>query len=472
VNAMRPASLRLPADTPPALWWVLLLPVLAAGLLVHWAAGVAVLALVIIQRARPLDFLTSYLMVVALGSFMNYGSGQLTYEMWILTAFLAFSLYCYALSRRWDALVIPRTPATTPLLLFFGLTLVNYIRGLMIGNSARYAGLELIGILAIVSCLLVSNRRLSEGQIRAAIVWLWMMGFGHFVLGAYVYSVIHARTIGVYFEPVPGVVSMILFNFALREPKRSRVLLWLLAMTPLLAHQFLSFTRGFWFAIVAGVVFSVAIYVGRGVGVRARARRATLALAVLAGVAAIGVIGIGLGLGIGKIWELAGSRVASSTGTKYTFESTSNVVRLVEYFHVLDLIVEQPIFGHGLGYSFLVREPMFFKLLEQWFTHNNYLLVTLKQGLIGLVLWVWMLIGFLRVGLNGRNLPNLAEQSWCVGAAAVVVYCMVYSLVMFPLAEVNTNFTFALAVGAAMRMTATDTIALRWKGRRSLPETM
>ena len=85
-------------------WWLLLLSMLALALYVHWIAAVAVLALLIIQRARPLDFLTSYLMVVVFGSFINYGSGQLTSQMWVFTVFLVFMLYCYVLSRRWDAL--------------------------------------------------------------------------------------------------------------------------------------------------------------------------------------------------------------------------------------------------------------------------------------------------------------------------------------------------------------------------------
>jgi O-antigen ligase len=278
------------------------------------------------------------------------------------------------------------------------------------------------------------------------------------------------RTIGVYFAPVPGVVAMMMFNFALREPKRSRMLLWLIAMAPLLAQQFLSFTRGFWFGLIGGALFSLVVYVGRGEGVSLRARRAVAALVMLGGMAALGIMTLGLVLGIGQVWELAGNRFASSAGTKYTWASSSNVVRLLEYVHVFEDIAEQPIFGHGLGYFFVVPETIGGKLKEQWFVHQNYLLVMLKQGLIGLVLWVWLLIGFVRTGLRGRNLPNRTEQSWCTGAAALVVYCMVYGLVHFPLAETNTTFTLALAIGAAMPLVASDRLALRWKGRRTQPE--
>ena len=468
MSATRLDTARLPSATPPLHWWLLLLSLLAVGVFVNWIAAIAILVFALIQRARPLDFLTSYLLVVVAGSFINYGNHQLTYQLSLLTPLIAFSLYCYLLARRWDALVIPRTPATLPLLLYGGLTFINFARGLAIGNSPRYAGLEILACLALLSCLLVANKRPSPREQRELMTWLWVIAFAHFVLGAYVFSTIHTRTIGVFFAPVPGVVAMMLFNFALRAQTRSKMMLWLLSMGPALAQQFLSFTRGFWLALIAGIVFSLVVYVGKSEGAGARARRSAVALSMVAGICLLGIIILGSTLGIGNVLELAGSRFASSAGTKFTEESSSNIVRLVEYFHVLDLIADQPIFGHGLGYYFVVREPIHWTLIEQWFVHQNYLLVTLKQGLIGLALWVWMLIALIRVGVNGRRLNDLYEQSWCPGAAAVVVYCMVYSLVHFPLAETNTTFTFALCIGVAMRLTATDVYALRWKGRRTL----
>ena len=469
MNATRPALLREPGALPSLPWWLMMIAVLWLTLYVHWIAGIGLLALVIVQRARPLDFLTSYLMVVVAGSFMNYGSGTLTKQMTFFLIFLIFMLYCYVLQRRWDGLVFPKTPATKPMLLWLGLTVANFIRGMVIGNSPRYAGLELIACLALVSSLLMASRRATEHEIKILLFWMWIMSLGHFMLGAYAYSVLHMRTIGVFFEAVPGVVAMMMLNFALRESRRSRQILWFVAMAPLLLHQFLSFTRGYWLAAIFTTVFSIVVYCGRGEGVGARWKRSAIALSMLAGLAVLGILAAAATLGIGNVFGLAGTRIASSAGTEYTWVSSSNVVRLVEYFHVLDLVIEQPIFGHGLGYYFVVREPIGFTLVEQWFVHENYLLVTLKQGLVGLALWVWLLISLVRVGLRGINLPNLTEQSWCAGTAAIVVYCIVYSFVHFPLAEVNTTFTFALATGVAMGLTGTDTIAIRWKGRRTQP---
>lgn len=467
MSTPRPAALRLPSSLPPVHWWVFLLALLSIGVFFNWVAALALFLFALIMRAKPLDFLTSYMIVVVAGSFINYGSHSLTAQLTVLTGLIAFMLYCYVLARRWDALVIPKTPATLPLLLYCGLTFINFVRGLAIGNSVRYAGLEILACLALLSCLLMASRRMTAREQRVLMLWMWAMAFAHFALGAYIFSIIHTRTIGVYFAPVPGVVAMMLFNFALRAETRTKMMLWLLAMAPCLAQQFLSFTRGFWMALIGGVLFSLVVYVGKSEGAGNRWKRAVVSLVMLAGIGALGIVVLGGTLGIGKVFELAGSRFASSAGTKYTWESSSNVVRLVEYFHVLDLIAEQPIFGHGLGYYFVVREPIDFTLIEQWFTHENYLLVTLKQGLIGLALWMWLLIAFIRVGLSGRRMKDIYEQSWCTGMAALVVYCMIYSLVHFPLAETNTTFTFALCVGVAMRLTATDVYALRWKGRRT-----
>lgn len=461
-------SIRLPSSVPPLHWFVLLIAVLGIAIFIHWVVALAILVFVLIQRARPLDFLTSYMIVVVSGSFINYGSHSLTYQLTLLTGLILFMLYCYLLARRWDALVIPKTAATLPLLLYCGLTFLNFVRGLAIGNSPRYAGLEILACLALLTSLLVASKRLSSREQRETMWWIWAMACAHFFLGVYVYSVIHVRTVGVYFEPVPGLVAMMLFNFALRAETRTKTLLWVAAMGPAIAQQFLSFTRGFWLALIAGVLFSLVLYIGRSAGAITRARKSAWVLGVVGCVCALGIVALGSTLGIGKVFELAGTRFASSAGTKFTYEASSNVVRLVEYFHVLDLIIEQPIFGHGLGYYFVVREPINFSLIEQWFVHENYLLVTLKQGLVGLALWVWMLVAFVRVGVKGRHLEDVYEQSWCTGMAALVVYCMVYSFVHFPLAETNATFTFALCVGVAMRLTATDVYALRWKGRRTL----
>jgi hypothetical protein len=106
---------------------------------------------------------------------------------------------------------------------------------------------------------------------------------------------------------------------------------------------------------------------------------------------------------------------------------------------------------------------------EQYFVHENYLWVWLKQGIIGLGVFIWMLIGFLRTGIAGRSLPDLEEQAWCMGSASIVVWVMIYMFMHMPLAETNTGLPFTLAMGATMGYASQGRIALRWKSRGSAP---
>lgn len=447
---------------PHAGWWILLGLVLTLYFALGWIAAAAVLVLAIAQRARPLDFLTSYLLVVAGASFINYGRGALTSELGFLTIGILFMLFCYVLSRREEWLAFPQTIATRPLLVYFTLTVVNFVRGILIGNKPTYAGLELIAMLALFSSLLVGTRRLTRPEIMLGLVWLWIVGLAHSALGFYIFGIIHVRTGSIYFTPVPGVVSMLLLNFALRDPHPLRRWGWLLMMGPLLAHQFISFTRGYWLGIINATIVSILLYGGRAPGWRLRWGRSLGVLGGLAGIAFAGALVAGSFFGIGDIFEMAGSRFASTTGTEYTWETSSNVVRLVEYMKVLEHIQRSPWFGHGLGHHFVVREPIGFTLLEQWFTHQNFLLVTLKQGLLGLVIFLWVLVSIFRMAKKGVHLPDTWEASWCTGACAVLVYIVTFGLVHFPLAEVNATFASALIWGAAMGMTSTGNTVIRW----------
>ena len=235
-------------------------------------------------------------------------------------------------------------------------------------------------------------------------------------------------------------------------------------------HQFLSFTRGYWLAIMASVVFSVVVH--------AWDRRDWRAAAGPLGDAARrarrrGRAGRGrdrVRVGIRGLGELALSRLSSSTAARSPFETSSNI-GAPRRGQVITEIIKAPLFGHGLGYSFTVREPIQLTLHEQWFCHENYLLVWLNQGIVGLLLFVWVLFAAVRTGLRGRRLEDTRQQAWCVGAAASAVHIIVYNLVHFPLAEVNTTFTIALLWGGAMAMTSHDWHELHWgpPGRAERP---
>ena len=184
--------------------------------------------------------------------------------------------------------------------------------------------------------------------------------------------------------------------------------------------------------------------------------------------AASGAI-VALTFNMSELWQMVGARFASSAGTEYSTANLSNVWRLVESAHALRHIFESPWFGKGLGYTILFTEPIFWSLHSEWFIHENYLLVWLKQGLLGLALFVWLQFSAIRTGLRGRHLPDRWQASWCAGAAAVTFHLMIYEFVHFPLAEVNSCFALALIWGGAMSLTARETTVIRWRRRRGAP---
>lgn len=452
-------------EMPAAGWWVLLGGAIALHLALPlgWIIAIGVMVFVLVQRTWPLDFITAYFLVAAGASYINYGGGHLTYQLSLLTGLILFMLFCYVLERRSRWATVVHSPLTVPLLLYVGLSIVNYARGLLVGNSVRYAGLELIAALGIGSTLLMGSSRFTEARAKAALIWLYIVCLGHAALGIYIYAVLHVRGGTVYFTPVPGVCFALMFAFALRARTTRGSLAGLLLLTPLLLHQFISFTRGFWFAIIGSTLFTIAMFIGRGPGVGARWRRTLIGLLFMALLGAVAAGVAAAALGLGNIGATAADRFASSTGTEMSWETGSNVVRLAEYFHVLGLIEKAPVFGYGLGYWYVKREPIGFRLVEQWWVHQNYMLVVLKMGLVGLVPFVWMLIGALRTGLRGRLQTESWRQAWCLGAAAATVYVVIYCTVHFPFAEVNTVFVLALMWGGAMAITSERRTVLRWR---------
>lgn len=463
---------RAPGRRVPAVgWWLLLAAVVALLVKVDVLAATAVLAFFLLQRARPFDFLVSYLLVIAGASIVNYGAGQLTRELSLFTIALLFMLFCYTLSRVPRLVIIPDTPLTRPMIAYGVLTFINFARGLVVGNQARFAGLELLAMLALATVFLVATVRIDRRAMIATMIALFIVGCIHLGLGAWAYLTVGMRAGGIFFTPVDGIIVSFAVPFVLREPDTRRRWLYLLALTPMLLHQFLSFTRGYWLALIGTTLFNVATYGGRGAGAGARWGRAATMLATLAVVGVVAAVIAASALGLGDIGASAAERFASSGSTEVREETTSNIVRLSEYLKVLEDVVRQPIFGYGLGYSFVVKDPITFKVSEDhWFVHQNYLLVWLKQGIIGLALFVWILIAAWFTGWRGRDLPDRYETAWCLGAAAVALHLLIYCNVHFPLAEVNSTFLTALIWGGAMSLTAKDWTWVRWSaGRRDAP---
>lgn len=179
-----------------------------------------------------------------------------------------------------------------------------------------------------------------------------------------------------------------------------RVKLYTLALLPLLATLFLSYSRGAWLGVAAAFL---------GMFVVIGSRRWLIAYGVMAllGLAAVPFIKIE------RITSLFTGGGSSST-------------RLYIWQSAIDIIKDHPITGIGLDQFLYVYNPQYVNPLAwtERFTshpHNMVLDFWLRLGILGPVLLVWLLFTFFKTAWNRKLLKPEAPQSRVEGGTPVAV---------------------------------------------------
>lgn len=443
--------------------WAALSVMMVAGLLDNWAVAVGLLVLVLVQAARPFDFILAFLVVVAGASWVSNTGGQLTFELSLLTVAVLLMLFCYMLSSLDQALSLPKTSLTRPLALFLALSIVNAARGYLAGYPSRYLGLEFIALLALGGALLVANAFEPRRDLRLAMLGLIAVGFATAVRGFFRYSIEPKHTSAAYIAAGPGIVGLLLVNMALRSKTRAAAFGWAALSLPLFLHQFITFGRGLWTGCIAGFAASILIFAGLGRRSGARWHRVGLVAATIVGLGLAGSLGMGIIFKQGDLLEEGRMRLASITSTKGKVGTYSNLIRLYEYTVVLGHIGRSPWVGYGVGFTFPVKQPFGGKRADQWGVHDNFLMVWLKQGVIGLTLFVWMLWTAIVISVRAaRREEDPWKSTWFASTATATIFLAVFSLSNYPFAFVNETFMLALLWGGTMAMTRKGLITLRW----------
>jgi O-antigen ligase len=452
---------------PGLRWWAILALAMAAGVIVNWILAIGVLVLLLAQVARPFDFVGAFLVLVAGAAFVDNVGGGLTYQLAMLSCAILVMMVCYAISSRGRVFCLPKTALTWPLGLYVLLSLANAARGFLAGYSRRFWGLELIALLAVGTTFLVANAFDRRRDLRIAILGLIMIGFAAAGRGFWDFTFVKTHAKATYMLGVPGIVGLLLVNLALRSRTGVLALGWILLSLPMFFEQFITYGRGLWTGCAAGLALSIAVFVGRGPGVSQRWRRAGLVLATFAGVGIVGTLHVVVVLGRTDVLQEAGTRFSSITSTEDKLEAHSNLIRLGEYLTVANLIRQSPWVGYGVGYTFLHRQSFTTQAREQWGVHQNYLMVWLKQGLVGLVLFVWILWAAMKLGVReARRRTDPWESTWFASMAAGTAFLATLSLSNNPFATVNETFLVALFWGGAMAMTRRGLIHFQWSRLR------
>jgi len=455
---------------PVRSWWVLLAPVIVAGLMGSWFIAAGLLVFLLINVARPFDFVAPLLVVMAGSAFVHYEGGNLMYELKLLSVAILAMLFCYVISSRNRMLSLPWTPLSQGLLMFLAWSVANFGRGVLAGYPLKNATTELLGVSALASALLVGNLFERRQHLHLAFAALLVTACGSAAIGFYVYAILHVRTAGIYFTSFPGIVGLFLLNLALRSRSTAQALGWVALSMPFFLHQFLSYRRALWLGCLVASIVTIAIYAGSGPRSGTRWRRTGLVFGTMVGLSLVGAIGMAVVYGQEDILKDAAGRFASIGSADFKAESRgdinpgtlSNVERLIEYSVLSGLILKSPWVGYGLGYNFIVKKP-FLGPHVQWWAHQNYLLIWLKQGLIGLGLFLLLLWTAFRLGVReARRRTDPWESAWFAMTATATVFLAVFSLTDIPFAYVNATFMLALLWGGAIAMSKESDVTLRW----------
>jgi hypothetical protein len=341
-------------------------------------------------------------------------------------------------------------------------TFLNTVRGLF-GNSLRYMGLELFPLLGLSSCLIVANVFDRKKDLHLSIVGLIVAGYAC-AIKALPESSAALHDIRTYAMASPGLVALLLVNLALRAPRPTTAVLWVVLSMPLYLQQLLTMGRGLWTGGLAGLLFSFVLFARFGSGSRARWSRCGLIVVTIVGLGLIGAIQAAVFMGRQDLFQDLTARWSTTTSTKISYETRSNFIRLWEYATALGQIRRSPWIGHGLGYAFMNKEPFSGKTFDQWYVHESYLMICVKQGVIGVLLFLWLLTSAIFLGVRGARRE---EDPWAAAlfatTGAATVFLAVLALSNFPFGLVNEMFLLAFLWGSSMAMVRNGFIIFRWR---------
>ena len=436
---------------------------LAGALALNVWTGLAVLALGLVLIARPLDPFTALLLAAGVAVFAEYGDPRIQRDLAVvlaLTSYALLTLVAAHASRRWS---LPLSRLTTAFLVFGATTVVAAVNGLARGNAVRFLSLEVFALLVLFLALAVGGLRLRARDLRIAEWTLVAVGVANAGIGFFLFATTGTRMQGLPFSPVPGLVALVVLALALFDPaprpRAGSVLLFCL----LVFHQILTFTRGFWLGLLVCVPLTCAVYVfaRRGTG-----RPWAKILRTLALVGVVLVLGLALAsswLGLSETVGMLGGRLASSFETRNTPETVSNIVRLVELRTSLIHILQSPWVGHGHGSTLVVRQFFFPRTGPQWYVHQSYVMLWLKQGLLGLLAFLWLLYVALRLGLKGASQADPQLAGWCAASAVATVFTMIIGLTNYYYFMVTLNFLLALLWGISLGASDPARVRLAWR---------
>ena len=177
----------------------------------------------------------------------------------------------------------------------------------------------------------------------------------------------------------------------------------------------LCFSRGVWLSVIVAVGFML-MQLGRGV---------THKKIMFIGAACLILFAC---LNLPGVYNIIVERVTSAVDISYA----SNRARLLRWGQAGTMFLENPILGKGYGaFAMLYEEDVAlvgsYTAQYQLGAHSEYLQVMAELGIVGLGVWIWLNVAFLRYGFRSlRTLDDGFYRAIVIGLMAAELSLMVH----------------------------------------------
>ena len=178
------------------------------------------------------------------------------------------------------------------------------------------------------------------------------------------------------------------------------------------------FSRGVWLSVIVAVGFML-IQLGRGV---------THKKILFIGAACLILL---VCLSLPGVYSSVMERVLSTIDLNYA----SNQARLMRWGQAISMFLESPILGKGYGaFAMLYEEDVglvgSYIAQFQLGAHSEYLQVMAEMGIVGLAVWMWLNLAFLRYGFRAlKRIEGGFYRSIIIGLMAAEISLMVHFVV-------------------------------------------
>ena len=177
----------------------------------------------------------------------------------------------------------------------------------------------------------------------------------------------------------------------------------------------LCFSRGVWLSVVVAVGFML-MQLGRGVTHKKILFIGATCLLLL------------VCLNLPGVYNIIIERITSAVDISYA----SNRARLLRWGQAVVMFLENPILGKGYGaFAMLYEEDVAlvgsYTAQYQLGAHSEYLQVMAELGIVGLGVWIWLNVAFLRYGFRAlRTLEDGFYRAIVIGLIAAELSLMVH----------------------------------------------